>query len=76
MSTVTVNGRKYFYSRIQNVRRVCGTYYVDTFHGGYTIWGGKAAGGSSRDWFVEGEHIKDYIVCNSVVDALTMLDSM
>jgi hypothetical protein len=76
MATVTINGRKRFFSRITAVRRIKNAYHVDTFHGAYTVDGGKGAGGSRRDWFVQGEHINPAIGCTSVMDALKLLDNM
>lgn len=76
MATVTINGRKRFFSRITVVRRVHNAYYVNTFHGAYTIDGGRKLGGSARDWFVEGEHINPAIHCSSVMDALRLLENM
>lgn len=76
MATVTINGRKRFFTRITNVRRVGAAFHVDTFHGAYTIDGGKRCGGSARDWFVAGEHINPAIACTSVMNALRLLETM
>jgi hypothetical protein len=76
MATVTINGRKRHFSRITSVRRVGAAYHVETFHGTYTIDGGKRCGGSRSDWFVSGAHIRDCISCTSVLDALRLLETM
>jgi len=76
MATVTVNGRKRFFSRITSVRKVGAAFHVDTFHGAYTIDGGKRGGGSARDWFVAGKYINPAIACTSVMDALRLLEAI
>lgn len=76
MTTVTINGRKRFFSRITSMKRVGAAYHVETFHGAYTIDGGKRCGGSARDWFVAGKHINPAIACTSVLDALRLLENM
>ena len=76
MAKIKINGRAYFFGRVISARSVGAAYHVETFHGTYTIDGGKRGGGSRRDWFVTGEHINPAIVCTSVVDALRLLDTM
>ena len=76
MSTVTINGRRRFFRRITSLKRVGAAFHVETFHGAYTIDGGKKCGGSRKDWFVVGEHINPAIACVSVMDALRLLEGM
>ena len=76
MATITINGRKRFFSRIKSMRRAGAAYHVETYHGAYTIDGGRRCGGSRRDWFVTGQHINKAIACTSIMDALRLLETM
>jgi hypothetical protein len=77
-----INGRTKFYSRISDVRKLrAGRWLVQTNYGAFEIEGGRAAGGSSRDWFVDqvdngrqvfgGKSLK----ATSLVDALHLLEN-
>ena len=76
MGTFKINGRTRFYRRITSVQKVKHAFVVATYHGEYTIDGGKKGGGTRRDWFVEGTNIHPAIACTSVLDALNLLDTM
>lgn len=70
-----INGRLKFYSRISSVIKTRPGHY-DVVMGGrtYHVEGGKPAGGSSRDWFVDGFGSKG-IPCTSLLDALHIIEN-
>lgn len=79
--TIKINGRKQFFNRIVAVTKVRrGHYEVTTeCHGTFHVEGGKAAGGTRRDWFLDGEPERGWhktIPCTSLVDALRCIDGM
>lgn len=81
MALLKINGRLKFYHRVEDVRSVRpGHYAVQTSYGVFHVEGGRPAGGSSRDWFVEaadgsgvfgGKHLN----ATSLVDALHLLEN-
>lgn len=77
MEFFKINGRKRYYDHLMNFVKVDkSTYTVERHTITYTIWGGRQAGGSRYDWFVEGPDWKGAIPCDSILDALHMLDTM
>ena len=73
----TVHGRKHYFSRIRSLTRIGkGRYEVVGVNGmTFNVEGGKAIGGTQRDWFLDGCGEKA-IVCTSLVDALRCIESM
>lgn len=70
-----INGRTHYFSTIRDIRKIQpGHWHVERNGRFYHIEGGKAAGGSRRDWFVDGFGGKG-IPCTSLVDALKLIDS-
>lgn len=71
-----VNGRTHYFGRIRSlVRTGEGKYKVEGTNGmKFQIEGGRAAGGTSRDWFLDGFGERS-IVCTSIVDALNVINN-
>ncbi len=78
---IIVNGRKVLISsRIESIEKVSSGEWKGTTRNGWSfeIFGGRKAGGSSRDWFVtmsmwvEGAKPID---CTSAVDAIKMIEN-
>jgi hypothetical protein len=77
-----INGRLKFFSRVQEVRKLRpGHYVAQSSSGVFHIEGGRPAGGTSREWFVEaadgsnvfgGKHLN----ATSLMDALNLLENM
>lgn len=74
---VVVNGRHVATSsRILGIESSrSGEWLVRTFHATYTIFGGKAAGGGSREWFVDIGG-KTPIRVSSAAEAVRIIESM
>jgi hypothetical protein len=74
---VRVNGRLFFFYHLSNLKRVSRSRWTVERHGvEYRIEGGKAAGGTSRDWWLDGPGWDKSIDCTSLVDALKCLEGM
>jgi hypothetical protein len=76
---INVNGRVKFYSRLTNLKRVSrSTWTVEHTGTGltYRIEGGRHAGGTSREWMLDGGDFTGVIDCTSLVDALHLLENM
>lgn len=84
---IKINGRLQYFSsdRIRAIKRVSrGEYRLESTIGTYRIVGGRHAGGSPRDWFLEpiGETAifrgasngPRYINARSVVDAVRLVE--
>jgi hypothetical protein len=74
-----INGRTRFFEHIESVtmdRR--GHYTVKSVKGTRThhVEGGRAAGGSPRDWFLDGDHLNKSIRCTSLMDALRIINNL
>ncbi len=74
-----VNGRSKYYVFLSHLTAVGKGCYVvrragnpEPFH----IEGGKKAGGTRRDWFVDHPSFRHTIKATSLVDALNLIDSM
>lgn len=78
MEMVKINGRSYFLDHLTNFTTVGrGKYAVERYGISYTIEGGKHLGGRSRgDWFVDCDEWCKHIVCDSLIDAVRLLDGM
>lgn len=77
MAMIKVNGRLRFFDHVEALRRVSKSRWVATRHGvEYQIEGGKHAGGTSRDWWVDGANWSGSIDCTSLMDAMRLLDTM
>jgi hypothetical protein len=74
-----ISRRLYRLPRIESIVRIAPAQWhvkhanIDT---PFRIEGGKAAGGSARDWFVDGGSFNGYIACKSFVEAVSMLSGM
>lgn len=72
-----INGRLKSFDHLENFSKVSRSTYVVYRNGiKYRIEGGKHAGGTKREWFVDSAEWTKAIFCTSLVDALTMLDRM
>jgi hypothetical protein len=72
-----VNGRSRYFEHLSNLERVTrSTWTVERAGRVYRIEGGKHAGGTRREWFVDGGGFTGSINCTSLMDALRMLDTM
>jgi hypothetical protein len=74
---IHINGRTRYYKRIRALNKVRkGHYAVSTTTGQFTIEGGRHAGGTRTEWFLECQEWNKPIVCKSILDALTVIDTM
>jgi len=74
---VRINGRLHKTERVAELQHVAPGTWHGTMTNGYAfeVFGGKAAGGSSRDWFV-GFNGTKAIECTSARDAFDLIDSL
>jgi hypothetical protein len=73
-----VNGRRIYVKRITAITKIgkAQWYVVDRNEKTYHIEGGKQAGGSSRDWFLDSpEWQGKAIVCSSFCDAINLIEN-
>lgn len=80
MSLCKINGRTRYFSRVQEVRKLRpGHYVVVACFGVFHVEGGRPAGGTSRDWFLEqanGTSIYTRAIpCTSLMDALHIIEN-
>lgn len=79
MDYITINGRKRYFIHVQSVGRTerPGEFlvYSDRRDAPFRVEGGKKAGGTRRDWFLEGPGINGAINCTSLMDALNLIES-
>lgn len=72
-----INGRSYWFDRLTNLRRVSKSKWtVNRYNLQFTIEGGRHAGGTSRNWWVDGPLFTGSIECTSLVDCLNLLENM
>lgn len=66
-----------WFKRIAKFERISRAAYRVTMTNGlvFRIEGGRHAGGSSRDWFVDSDRWNGSIHCTSIADALRMLEN-
>ena len=78
INAIKVNGRAYFPDHLSDFKTISrGKYSVDRYGTRYTIEGGRHLGGKSRgEWFVEGAEWAKPIVCDSLIDAIRLLDGI
>ena len=78
-SAYKINGRTHYCSRITTLRQVSpGHFEGTTYHGLSTfhITGGKHAGGTSREWFLDWPPVSDVpFPCTSLVGALKIIET-
>ena len=79
IDTIRVNGRKIHAGRFEAIKQTGSGKWQGKASGfNFTIFGGKAAGGSSKDWFVQweidGDH--DPIRVDSAVEAINFINNM
>jgi hypothetical protein len=72
-----VNGRTKYFDHLQDLVQVSSYEYTVRRNGVlYTIYGGKHSGGRRNEWYVETKEWNKPIQTESLVDSLTMLDTM
>ena len=72
-----VNGRVHYFTFLSNLKRISRSRWTVERRGvEYHIEGGRHAGGSRREWRVEGGDFNGPVDCTSLVDALRLLDTM
>lgn len=75
MLLIKINGRHRFYENLDSIKKVSpSTFTVVRGGWSYTVFGGKAAGGSSREWYVEGFGDKA-IWTHSLLASLDLINS-
>jgi len=75
--TLIVSGRRVYTTHLSNFQKPGPyTWTVERYGNTFTIEGGKRAGGTSRDWFVDSPTFNGSIACTSLVDAIRMIDEM
>ncbi|MDB4261677.1 hypothetical protein N9878_02285 [bacterium] len=68
-----VNGRARFFAGISNITKVSPSTATVTAGGKtFEVFGGRASGGASHEWFIE--YSGGTIKCSSLVDALNVLN--
>ena len=74
--TITVNGRRVLCRRITEFRQTRPGHFEGAVGDQrFTIEGGRAAGGTSREWFLDwGDILPDY-PCTSLIEALRAIES-
>ena len=72
-----INGRAVYVTRITSIERASRAIWRGTASGyAFLIEGGKAAGGSSRDWWVEWDLLGGPAIhVNSFVDAVRLIEN-
>lgn len=72
-----INGRSHYLNRIVHIHKVGHATWRGTTIGGisFAIEGGKAAGGSARDWFLDIDGNTKAIICTSFVDAIKCINN-
>jgi hypothetical protein len=74
---MNVNGRRFYFQRLANLKRVSRSRWTVERNGlVFQIEGGRHAGGTRRDWFLDGPLFTGSIDCTSLVDALRLLEGM
>jgi hypothetical protein len=77
MEPIKVNGRRYWFEHVTNLKRVSRSRWTVERNGvEFRIEGGRHAGGTSREWWLDGPQFNDSIDCTSLVDALRVLEGM
>jgi hypothetical protein len=75
--TIKINGRVRYYDHLSDFAKLSPSRYAVRRNATeYTIEGGKRAGGTAREWFVDASEWTKPIFCTSLVDALNLLDRM
>ena len=73
---IKINGRTKFFHGIERVTKVRpGRWDVISFRGVYRVEGGRAAGGTSREWFVSGPCYDEPLRATSLMDACKLIDN-
>jgi hypothetical protein len=77
MTLFTINGRNYYFNYLNSLVQVGpGNFTVNRHSTQYEIFGGKKAGGRRNEWYLTKKEWASPIPCNSLVDALTVLEKM
>ena len=75
---IKINSHLQHFNRVSEVIKTRPGFYVaKTIFGDVEIFGGKKAGGSRNEWFVEGASIGcvGWLDANGLVDALKLIDN-
>lgn len=76
MALIKINGRTQFFQtdKLEIKEEAAGRFTVSYDKGKFQVSGGRAAGGSARDWFVRNEIIYGdrWLSAKSMVEALKM----
>jgi len=74
---IRVNGRVRYFNHVSNLRRVGKSQWTIERHGvEFRVEGGRHAGGTSRQWYLDGGFLYSTIRCTSLMAALRMLEEM
>lgn len=72
-----INGRMFFFHRISSFTKLGNGKFEAVRNGTtYRIEGGKKAGGSRTDWFIDADGWSKSINCTSLIDALNVINGM
>lgn len=76
MALAKINGRMQFFDtdRLEIKEEAAGRFTISYDKGDFQVSGGRAAGGSARDWFVRNElfYGDRWLPANSMVEAIKM----
>lgn len=77
LGAMRVNGHLHYFDHVANLKRISQSRWTVERHGvQYRIEGGKHAGGTRRDWWLDGPQFNGSIDCESLIDALRLLEKM
>ena len=78
MNCFKINGRNYWFDKIEKIERVGKSKWLAVRYGvEYRIEGGRHAGGSRNEWFLDQrEMFSNSINCTSLIDALKLIENM
>ncbi len=72
---IEVNGRRVYVRRVTEFRQIKPGRFEGVASGTrFEIEGGRQAGGSSRDWFLDWAPIGGTLYCTSLVDAIKQIE--
>ena len=76
--SITVNGRKVYVTQINEFKQTRPGHFEGVANGTlFHIEGGRAAGGSPRDWFLDwGDILPAGYRCTSLVDAIKAIETV
>jgi hypothetical protein len=77
-NTIRVNGRAYYAGRFEQIEKTGSGKWQGKASGyDFTIFGGKAAGAASNEWFVrwDAQGSQDFVKCGSAVEAINWINN-